>query len=155
MTISIRNWLCGFALAGAAALSAASWAMGPPQGMEHDPARMLAHITKQLDLSAEQQASVESLLTAARQAGAADRQRMQELRSQLKGMRDNFDATQARKVADEIGQITGRMVYQASETWSQVYQLLDAGQKAELDSLMSQREERRARRRDGGDKPAQ
>ena len=133
-------------------LPAGRWAA---QGMEHDPARMLAHITKQLDLSAEQQASVESLLTAARQAGAADRQRMQELRSQLKGMRDNFDATQARKGSRRNR--PDHRPYGVPGQRNLVAGLPAAGcrAKAELDSLMSQREERRARRRDGGDKPAQ
>ena len=93
-------------------------------------------------------------MSASRQASATDQKRMQELRTEMMGMRDNFDATRARKTADEIGQVTGRLVFQASETWSQVYQLLNAEQKAKLDELMAQRTQRRGKWREGAEKPA-
>jgi len=152
MNAKLKAWLCGVALAGAAAMSLASWAMGPPEGMQPDPARMLAHMSKQLDLSDEQQTQVKSLLAEAKQANAADRERMQELRSQMKGMRDNFDAVKAREIADEIGQVTGRMVYRASDTWSQVYQLLNAEQRMKLDGMM-ERDRGPGKRHGEGGKP--
>lgn len=66
--------------------------------------------------------------------------------------RDSFDAGAAQKIADEIGQITGRMVYRASETWAQVYQVLNAEQRAELDAMMAKRQARRGKWPKGGDK---
>ena len=63
---------------------------------------------------------------------------LQELRTEMSAMRDSFDATRARKTADEIGQVTGRLVFQASQTWSQVYQVLNAEQKAKLDEMIAQ-----------------
>jgi Spy/CpxP family protein refolding chaperone len=154
MTSKVKIWLRGAALAGAAVMSVAAWAMGPPGGMEPDPAQMMAHMSKHLDLSAEQQSKVEGLLATAKQASAADQKRMQELRVEMKGMRDNFDAEKARKLADEIGQVTGRLVYQASATWSSVYQLLNAEQKAKLDGMMAKRDERRGKWREGDERPS-
>jgi Spy/CpxP family protein refolding chaperone len=156
MSSILSKWLSGAVLAAAAVLSAGAWAMEPQaEGMQGpDPARMMAHMGKQLDLSAEQQAKIDGLMSASRQASATDQKRMQELRTEMMGMRDNFDATTARKTADEIGQVTGRLVFQASETWSQVYQLLNAEQKAKLDELMAQRTQRRGKWREGAEKPA-
>ncbi len=37
------------------------------------------------------------------------------------------------------------MVYRASETWPQVYQLLDAEQRADLDAMMVKRDTHRGR----------
>jgi Spy/CpxP family protein refolding chaperone len=156
MTSNLKKWLLGAALAAAGVMSVGSWAMGPPpEGMQQpDPVRMMTHMSKQLNLTEEQKAKIESLQAKAKQAVAADQKRMQELRTEMMGMRDNFDATKARKTADEIGQVTGRLVFQASETWSQVYQVLNAEQKAKLESLMAQRDERRAKWREGGEKPS-
>ncbi len=155
MTSILSKWLCAAALAAATVVSAGAVAMGPPpEGMQADPSRMMAHMGKQLDLSAEQQAKIDGLVSASRQASATDQKRMQQLRTEMMGMRDNFDATRARKTADEIGQVTGRLVYQASETWSQVYQLLTVEQRAKLDELMAQRTQRRGKWREGAEKPA-
>jgi Spy/CpxP family protein refolding chaperone len=74
--------------------------------------------------------------------------------AKMLAQRDSFDATEARKIADEIGQVTGRMVFRASATWSQVYQLLNAEQRAELETLMAKREAHRGKRHKGGGKDA-
>lgn len=148
-----KTWACGGALATAAVMSMAAWSMGPPHEMGGDPARMIAHLSDRLDLSSEQQTEVESLVAAAKQSSDADRARMRELRSQMRAMMGNFDPGKAQVVADEIGQLTGRMVYQSSETFASVYQLLNAEQRAQLDSMMGSRGERRGERGHGGDKP--
>lgn len=146
----LKTWLCGAALVGAAAMSLTSWAVGPHGAMEPDPDRMLAHLGDRLELSAEQKSRLESLLAAGRETSVANYARMQELRSQMMAMRGNFDETKARQISEEIGQVTARMVYQASATWSQVYQLLDAQQRAQLDGLMARRAEHRGKKREGG-----
>lgn len=145
MMSKFKNWACGGALASAVAMSMAAWSMAPAHGMGPDPARMIAHLSDRLDLSGEQQAEVESLVAAAKQGGEADRARLQELRAQMLAMKGNFDPGQAQAIADEIGQITARVVYQASETFARVYQLLNAEQQAELEELMARHSERRGR----------
>jgi Spy/CpxP family protein refolding chaperone len=148
-----KTWACGGALATAAAMSMAAWSMEPSHGMGGDPARMIAYLSDRLDLSAEQQTEVDSLALAAKQGSDADRARMNELRSQMLAMKGNFDPGTAQSVADEIGQLTGRMVYRASETFARVYQVLNSEQRTELDSMMAKHGERGGRRGYGGDKP--
>jgi len=148
----LKTWLCGAALAGAVAMSLTSLAMEPSPGMGPDPGRMLAHLGDRLGLSSEQKSQVEGLLSAGKEANAANHARMNELRTQMLAMRDSFDEKKARQISDEIGQVTSRMVYQASATWSQVYRLLDAEQKAQLDSMMAKRAEHRGKWRDAGGK---
>ena len=145
MTTRLKTWLCGTVLFGAAALSAACWAMGSHPGMGPTPERLLQHLGDSLDLTTEQHTAIESLLIAAKENGATDRKRLQQLREQLTSMRDSFDPRIAHNISEEVGQITARMVYQASETWSQVYRLLDAQQRAQLESLMAKRGKARGR----------
>jgi len=146
-----KNWLIGAVATTALAASAAAWSMGPGGGGDHDPGRMLEHMADKLDLTAAQQAGVEELMSASRKANEADRQRLQVLRQQLQAMRGDFDAGKAQGIADEIGQITSRMVFQASKTWSGVYQLLDTEQRQELDEMMKRRDQHRGKWRKGGD----
>lgn len=44
------------------------------------------------------------------------------------------------------------MVYRASETWAQVYQLLDAQQRTELNAMIEKREARRSKWHNNGNK---
>ena len=148
-----KTWACGGALASAVLLSMTAWSMGPQHGGGGDPSRMIAHMSNKLDLSSEQKTEVEALVATAKEAGEADRARMQELRTQMFAMKSDFDPGKAQTVADEIGQLTGRMVYQASETFAKVYQVLDAEQRTKLDEMMAKRGERGGRRGHGGDKP--
>ena len=151
MTNKINNWLFGIVLAVAAIGSAASWAIGPQRGMDHDPGRMMSHMADQLDLTEEQQAEVKSLLASSRESNAGAHQRLMELRKGMMEMRADFDADKARDISDEIGDLTGQLVYQASTTWAGVYRLLDAEQRTELDELIKKREARGSKwRRDGG-----
>jgi protein CpxP len=147
-----KTWACGGALASAAVISMAAWSMGPPHGMGGDPARMIAHLGDRLDLRDEQQTEVESLVATVRQTSDTDRTRMRELRTEMLAMKGDFDPGKAQAIADEIGQLTGRMVYQASETFAQVYQVLDDEQRTELDELMAKRGQHRGGWGHGGGK---
>ncbi|RLA49325.1 MAG: hypothetical protein DRR04_01860 [Gammaproteobacteria bacterium] len=133
-------------------LSVASWSMGHDGGMDHDPARMVAHMTDRLDLTEEQVSRVKQLMTATREQSDADRKRLRDLRGQMKTQRDNFDAGKAQKIADEIGEITSRMVFQIASTHAKIYQLLTDEQKAEMDDMMDQHQSRRDHWRQSGKK---
>lgn len=149
MNKQIGKWLLGMALTGVVLVSTAGWAKGPAGGMEHDPARMMEHMSSKLDLSEQQQAEVKKLLASARKETAADQQRMQELRKEMRAQSDSFVPEKARKIADEIGQITGRLVYQAAETHAGFYQLLNAEQQAAMAGMMAKRESHRDKWRKG------
>lgn len=134
------------ALASAVTVSAAAWS--GPHSKHGDPMRMFGYISERLDLNAEQQTEVGALMSVARQERSEDQTRLKELRSELMAMKGNFDEGRAQTIADEIGQITGRMVYQMSSTFAQVYDVLDADQRAELDSMLAKRSDRRGNWKD-------
>lgn len=150
-----KTWACGGALATAAVMSVAAWSMGSPHGMGGDPTRMIAHLSDRLDLSSEQETEVKSLVAAVKETVSTERARMQELRAEMLAMKGDFDAGRAQAIADEIGQLTGRMVYQASETFAQVYQVLDAEQQTQLDAMLAKHGERRGRWGHHGDKSSE
>jgi Spy/CpxP family protein refolding chaperone len=110
---------------------------------EGRPERMLGKVTRQLDLSPEQQASVAALMAEARSAAAADRARMRELKAELRPDGGTFDAAGARATADELGEITARLSFRMAETRAAVHALLNEEQRAKLQALEAQRGERR------------
>lgn len=124
------------------ALSAATLAMGPPGG-DHDPARMLRHMSERLELTDDQRDQAEAIMQAGKTESGADRQRLRELRGELMTMESAFDPDAARKAADEIGEITSRMVYRYASTYAEFYALLTDEQRAELEQLKEERGERR------------
>lgn len=139
-----KNLVLGTVFGGLALGAAAGWAKDGYR-MHGDPGQMVARMADKLDLSEDQQAGIEAILAETRQQSAVDHARMRELRQQLRAQRSEFDADAARRMADEIGQITGRMVYQAASTQAQIYQLLDEEQRAELGEFMEDHEPRRDR----------
>jgi len=127
-------------------LSVSAWSMGPPHGRDMD--RMLQHMTQELNLSEAQQGNIETLLTEARKEGAADRERMDDIREQLKDMRTEFNAGTAQQLADELGGITSRMAYRMASIQAQVYQQLEPEQQAQFEELAERREQRGEKRRE-------
>ena len=139
----------GFAAASLVTLASASWSMHHGIGTVHDPERMLAHMTERLELDEQQQDQVEMLLRSAHESIAADRQRLHALREELRQMGSEFDAGRAQSLADEIGQITSRLVYQFASTQAQLQTLLTPEQRQELAEFMEKRGERRGKWRRG------
>jgi len=139
-----RNLVLGTVFGGLALGAVTGWTKDGYR-MHGDPARMVAHMADRLDLSEDQQAGIEALLSESREQSAADHARLRELRQQLRMQRGAFDAGEAQRLADEIGQITSRMVYQAASTQARIYQLLDEEQRAELGEFMEDHEPRRDR----------
>ncbi|MCB1676868.1 MAG: Spy/CpxP family protein refolding chaperone [Halioglobus sp.] len=144
MRKSITRALAGALLAGAAllALSGASWSMCQGGGMNFDPGRMLDHMDERLDLSDDQRSQIEELLNATREKNRTDREQLATLREKLHALREDFDSDRARAIATQIGEITGNMVFEMSRTHAQVFALLDAEQRAEMDELMERRHRR-------------
>ena len=136
----------GTVLMGVLLLSVSAWSMGPPHGRGMD--RMLSHMTQELDLSETQQANIETLLTEAREESAVDRERMGDIREQLKGMRTAFNAGTAQQLADELGGITSRMAYRMASTQAQIYQQLEPEQQAQFEELAERREQRGEKRKE-------
>jgi Spy/CpxP family protein refolding chaperone len=146
MKASVLKRIAAASLGVLLSLSAASWSMHHRGGMEQDPGRMLSHMAERLELTDQQRTRVQTLVDAGREESTADRARLEELRGQLMAMRDNFDPGEAQKIADEIGEITSRMVYRFSSSFAEFYGLLTDEQKAGLEKLQAERGERRQKK---------
>ncbi|QIB64174.1 Spy/CpxP family protein refolding chaperone [Kineobactrum salinum] len=137
----------GLALLLLGSLAAAPGWTAPGDGHHGaDPERMLTKMSRHLDLSQEQQDRVSQLLAQAHEAGAADRERMQALRGQLRDQQSNFDAGTAQALADELGQITARSSFRRAETRAGIYQLLDDSQRQKLERMEAKRHKHRFKR---------
>ncbi len=102
---------------------------------------MLGRMVRHLDLNAEQQASVAEVMARAREAGAADRERMREIKTQLREQTGSFDAGATQALADELGQITARNTYRMTETRASIRELLNDEQREKLEAMEARRGE--------------
>ncbi|MEQ9462388.1 MAG: Spy/CpxP family protein refolding chaperone [Haliea sp.] len=135
---AIRTSALVLALATAAvAAPASAW---PGEG---GPGPMAGRMIQHLDLTAEQQASVAEIMARSREAGAADHERMREIKTQLRAQSDSFDAGATQALADELGQITARSTYRMTETRAAVNALLNEEQREKLEALEAKRGERK------------
>ena len=135
----------GFTAASLVALTSTSWSMNHGGLMGHDPERLLEHMADHLDLTSEQREEVAGLLQAAKEATAADRQRLKQLHMALRDQGADFDIVQTREVADEVGQITASLVFEAARTHSSVQAVLTPEQRDEMLRMMDKRAERRGK----------
>ena len=132
-------------------LAAAAWSMGPGGGEDYDPAHKVAHLADRLGLDEDQQNSIEALMTAGREQGSVDRERLHELKDLLRAQVQDFDPGETQQIADELGEITARLSYQRTSTWAQVHAILTPEQRAQLEAMHEQRGERRSKWRQRGD----
>ena len=145
----IKKLSTATALSGLLLVSAGAWAGGHAGG--HNPERMLQHMTEKLELDDTQQDQVEGIVSENLASVQADRERMTAIRDQLKGMRESFDADKAKRLADELGEITGRLAYDMASTQAQVYEVLTPVQREQMDAMQAAREQRMQKRRPGRD----
>lgn len=102
---------------------------------------MLGRMVRHLDLNAEQQASVAEVMARAREAGSADRERMREIKTQLREQAGEFDPGATQALADELGQITARNTYRMTETRASIRELLNDEQREKLEAMEARRGE--------------
>ena len=144
MSRTLLKLIPGTALMGILLLSAGAWSMGPPP--ERNVDKILSHLSDELTLSETQELQINALVDESKEAGAADLARLGEIREQMKAMRVDFDAGTTQKLADELGEITGRMSYRMVSIQADIYQLLSPEQREELTTLSEQRDQRMEKR---------
>jgi len=131
-------------LVGILLLSGAAWS-GGHRG-DFDSERMIQRLTDHLALTESQQQQVEELLAAGRDSAQADYRRMQEIREALREQRQGFDAGEAQKLADELGEITSRTAFRMASHQAQLYALLTEEQREQFDEFHERREQHRGKR---------
>ena len=67
------------------------------------------------------------------------------LHDELGAISADFDAGQAQQVADQIGVITSRLLYNHASVQAEIYTLLNEEQRLMLQQLLEQRQQRRDR----------
>jgi Spy/CpxP family protein refolding chaperone len=142
-----------FLLAGLASFSAQSLAQpgygrGAPPAMDN-----LAHLdmlADQIGLTEEQGEEITRLVNVAQLESAVDRERMQQIREELRAMVDSFDASQAQILADELGEISARLAYNAAERQAAIRQIFTADQILMLEELRAEHKSQRNRSGEDG-----
>ncbi len=143
--MSRLHWRSAIVGAALAATLGAATATGHEHGamMHLGDERMVSRLIEDLGVDASQADEIRGIHAAAADATTADRERLQVLRDELRNLRGAFDPGEAQKLADEIGEITGRLVYEMTATRAALRAVLTDDQREQLDTL---REEHRGDR---------
>ena len=115
-----------------------------PELREERAERMLERMASKLGLSAEQEVEIRDIFAEAKDISQADRERMRELRQQLR----QADEGEVQVIADEIGAITSRLVVTHTTARFAVRDVLTEEQLQEMESLMEMRREHKSRWRE-------
>lgn len=140
-----RRWL-PLVVLGALLAAPLAWSFGAGGPPAMDPEQMLGRLTEELKLSEQQQTEVRNIIAQNSDQARADRERLQELREALEQQRTDFNAGEAQKLADELGEISARMAYNITSKQAQVYTVLTEEQRAEFERLHAERASRAHRR---------
>lgn len=140
-----HRWL-PLVVLGALLAAPLAWSFGAGGPPHLDPEQMLGRLSEELQLDDEQQSQVRSIMAQNSEQARADRERLQELRQALEQQRANFNAGEAQKLADELGEISARMAYNITSKQAQVYAVLTEEQRAEFERLHAERASRAQRR---------
>jgi Spy/CpxP family protein refolding chaperone len=141
---SLRNkfaaWTAIAAL-GAASLFAAETAAN---GGHHRHHQMGAFLSKQLGLTAAQQAQAKSIFQDARQSAQPIRQQLKQTRQSLRAAVEANNAAQIQQLAATEGSQVGQMAAIRGTAMAKVYQTLTPDQQQKLAALRQARQARRA-----------
>lgn len=131
----------------AAGMAGTLLAQGPGQnfgpGFRHHGGWMLKHMTKELNLTTDQQTQIKSIMQ-------AQKSKVQPLMQQLRQNRQaesanitgNFDENQARTFANKQTQLMSDLIVEQERTKSQIYAVLTPEQRQKAQQLMQQHEQR-------------
>jgi len=124
---------------------------GPPFG--RDPAQIVSHMSKRLNLSDDQQSQITTLLEAEQDQVRGDRDQLKILRNQLMSAEGDFDSDSAKYIADEMGVISGKLVFSRASTLAEINQVLNEEQRDALGEFMQERKGHRGERHNGSKRP--
>jgi Spy/CpxP family protein refolding chaperone len=127
-------------------LATAAWSM-PTGGDRHpNPEKMLEMMSEKLELDEGQRAAIGKVLAQAEEESEADRERMLKLREMIdEGVA--LDNTQIEALANEMGELTTRMVRGRLTTQAGIQALLNDEQREEMAELLEHRKKRNEHRR--------
>lgn len=123
--------------------SAAVYAFGGGKDAHrgHNPDKMLKKMSRRLDLNETQQQQLKVIIEKQGDGSKADWQRLKELRGEARKISSSGDpsGSQARKVANEIGEITADMAYKRMSMMSEFSGILTVEQRQKLEEMTAKR----------------
>lgn len=131
----------------AAGMAGTLLAQGPGQnfhrGFRHHDGWMLQHMTKELNLTTDQQTQIKSIMQAQKSKVQPLMQQMRQNRqAESANITGNFDENQARAFANKQSQIMSDLIVEQERSKSQIYAVLTPEQRQKAQQLMQQREQR-------------
>jgi len=131
----------------AAGMAGTLLAQGPGQnfhrGFRHHDGWMLQHMTKELNLTTDQQTQIKSIMQAQKSKTQPLMQQMRQNRqAESANITGNFDENQARTFANKQSQIMSDLIVEQERTKSQIYAVLTPEQRQKAQQLMQQRQQR-------------
>ncbi|WKT61782.1 Spy/CpxP family protein refolding chaperone [Microbulbifer thermotolerans] len=147
----MKNWKAiagSVILAGALAAPAATLAFGGGQGPHHHKGHYMEHIAEELNLTEGQKAQLKANREAAREAHKAQRKQKRELHKKLReAIASGADQATLDSLGAELGRLQVAEMQQRHKQRQQFEAILTDEQKAKLEKLKVEREERRMERR--------
>lgn len=134
-------------LVAAAGMAGTLLAQGPAQnfhrGFRHHGGWMLQHMTKELNLTTDQQTQIKNIMQAQKSKTQPLMQQMRQNRqAEEANITGNFDENQARTFANKQSQIMSDLIVEQERTKSQIYAVLTPEQRQKAQQLMQQRQQR-------------
>ena len=133
-------------LAIAAGVGGTVLAQGPGPGFGHGHRHggwMLGRMSKELNLTADQQTQIKSIMQTERSKTQPLKQQMrQNEQAQNATINGNFDEAQARAFAQKQTQIMNDLIVEKQRTKSQIYALLTPEQRQKAQQLMQQHQQK-------------
>ena len=131
----------------AAGMAGTLLAQGPGQnfghGFRHHGGWMLQHMTKELNLTTDQQTQIKGIMQAQKSKVQPLMQQMRQNRqAEEANITGNFDENQARAFANKQSQIMSDLIVERERTKSQIYAVLTPDQRQKAQQLMQQRQQR-------------
>lgn len=131
----------------AAGMAGTLLAQGPGQnfhrGFRHHGDWMLQHMTKELNLTTDQQTQIKNIMQAQKSKTQPLMQQMRQNRkAEEANITGNFDENQARTFANKQSQIMSDLIVEQERTKSQIYAVLTPEQRQKAQQLMQQRQQR-------------
>jgi Spy/CpxP family protein refolding chaperone len=140
----MKNWIATVIFAAGMLGVATQLSARPGSGMESmEPLDRIERITEHLDLSVEQEEEINRLIDEVQIASAVDRERLHQIREDLRALSADFDDGEAQSLTDELGQISGRIAYRNVSTMAAVRALFTTEQLQQIEEYREHRNELR------------
>jgi Spy/CpxP family protein refolding chaperone len=112
----------------------------------HESGGVMAHFSERLDLTEIQETEIADIFAEAHAITVEDKAQLEALNDQMRALIEDFNEAEALDIAQQIGDISGRLAFARAATRADVRAVLTEDQLAELQAIREAHQERRERR---------